>query len=61
MSLATLPLFAPCPRANKPQQAPLWSQAAQRDCCQKVIGVHTNGVNNPAEIADVTVRRIGLP
>ena len=35
MSLAPLPLFAPCPLANKPQQAPSWSQAAQRDCCQK--------------------------
>jgi hypothetical protein len=61
MSLAPLPLFAPCPLANKPQQAPSWSQAAQRIVAKKVIGVHTNGVNNPAEIADVTVRRIGLP
>jgi hypothetical protein len=28
---------------------------------KKVIEVHTEGVNDPAEIADVTLRRIGLP
>jgi len=52
-------LLAPLP--TSPNRHLLGHRPLSGIVAKKVIGVHTNGVNNPAEIADVTVRRIGLP